>query len=140
MVKSKRYSFILWANGFEEMMAAVFIAELRQANRRVKLVGLTRKPSRGAYGLIFTPDISLDEALPLAANAVLVIIPSRSASFAPLQTDPRLSPFFHAAHKAYFITGPLTKADRALFPPNCEWIEIEPSDEALLKVVRKIVI
>ena len=139
MSKSKQYTFVLWGNGFEESMAAVFISELRQANRRVKLVGLTQRPTRGAYGLSFTPDISLDQALSLAASAVWVVIPSRSASFGPLLADPRLPAFFQAAHKACFIIAPLTEADRALFPQGCQWIEIEPSDEWLVKIVREMV-
>lgn len=106
MSKSEQGSFVLWGRGFEEMMAVVFITILRRANRCVKLVGLTQRPTGCAYGLTLIPDISLDEALLLAANAIWVIVPYQSGRLGQIQVDPRLPDFFRAAGHARFITGP----------------------------------
>lgn len=138
MSRSEQPIFVLWGSGFEEAMAAIFITELRRANRRVRLVGLTRRAIGGAYGLALVPDLSLDEALPLVAKAAWVIVPYRSTGLGQLLTDPRLPVFFRAASQAGFITGPLTEADRSLFPPGCDRMEIDPGDEGLVKVVRGV--
>ncbi|HEX9923988.1 MAG TPA: hypothetical protein VGD99_15125 [Anaerolineae bacterium] len=139
MSKSEQLTFVLWGSGFEEVMAAIFITELRRANRRVKLVGLTRRATGGAYGLALVPDLSLDEARLMAANAAWVIVPYRSSGLSQLQTDPRLPDFFRAAHQARFITGPLAETDRSLFPPDCQRTEIDPGDEGLVGWVRGVV-
>jgi hypothetical protein len=139
MSRSEQPIFVLWGSGFEEAMAVIFITELRRANRRVKLVGLTRRPTGGAYGLALVPDLSLDDALPLAVKAAWVIVPYRSTGPGQLGTDPRLPDFFRTAAQAGFITGPLTEADRSFFPPGCKRVEIDPDDEGLVGWVRGIV-
>ncbi len=70
-----KIAFVLWADRFDETLAALFVAELRKAGLRVKLVSLVGQPSSGAYGLTLVPDLTLEQALPMAHQASCVVIP-----------------------------------------------------------------
>ena len=69
MRKLNDYVLVLWAERFDEAAATIFVTVLREAGLRVKVVGLTPPPVSGAHGLALVPDLSLDQALPLAALA-----------------------------------------------------------------------
>lgn len=92
MVQDK-LAFVLWADRFDETIAALFVAELRKAGLRVKLVSLAGQPSSGAYGLTLVPDLTLEQALPLAQQASCVVIPCGDAGLKRLKSDPRLQEF-----------------------------------------------
>ncbi|MFZ2359376.1 MAG: DJ-1/PfpI family protein [Anaerolineae bacterium] len=92
--------FVLWADRFDETLAALFVAELRKAGLRVKLVSLAGQPSPGAYGLTLVPDLSLEQALPLAQQASCVVIPCGAAGLKRLKNDPRLQEFLVETHSA----------------------------------------
>ncbi|MEM7028899.1 MAG: hypothetical protein AAF629_04855 [Chloroflexota bacterium] len=139
MSKSEQQYFVLWASGFEEAMATLFITELRRANRRTRLVGLTKRPSSGAFGLALVPDLTLEEALPLASDAGWVVIPCDANGFRTLRADPRLMPFIKVACQAKFITGELSAQDRALFPAIYEQIEVNGQMAQMLAVVRRMI-
>ena len=85
--------FVLWADRFDETLAALFVAELRKAGLRVKLVSLAGQPSPGAYGVTLVPDLTLEQALPLARYATAVVIPCGASGFNRLQNDPRMQEF-----------------------------------------------
>lgn len=85
--------FVLWADRFDETLAALFVAELRKAGLRVKLVSLAGQPSSGVYGVTLVPDLTLEQALPLARYATAVVIPCGAAGFSRLQNDPRMAEF-----------------------------------------------
>lgn len=85
--------FVLWADRFDETAAALFVAELRRSGVRVKLVSLVSHPSPGAYGVSLVPDLTLEQALPLARYASAVIIPCGASGLSRLQNDPRLQEF-----------------------------------------------
>ncbi|MBI1878120.1 MAG: DJ-1/PfpI family protein [Chloroflexi bacterium] len=115
MLKSKAYVFVLWSDGFDEMVATAFVTELRDAGLRVKVVGLTPRQISGARGLALIPDLTLDQALLLASQAICVIIPIAPGRSKRLDHDPRLSQFFEQAssNQALFITS--------------RWHDIEPA-------------
>lgn len=139
MSKSRQLFYVLWASGFEEEMAAIFITELRRANQRVKLVGLTSRAARGAYGTALVPDLSLDEAFLSGAKVVWMVIPCSLHSCRYLQTDPRLPQFIQMTQPDSLITGVLNQTDRALFPQEFHWIEVDPTDVQLIETIRTLV-
>lgn len=96
----EKTAFVLWADRFDEALAAFFVAEFRKAGLRVKLVSLAGQPSSGAYGLTLVPDLALEQALPLAHTASSVIIPCGTTGLSRLQNDPRLQEFLVQTHSA----------------------------------------
>ena len=99
MGKVDDYVFVLWSERFDEAAAAVFVAELREAGLRVKLVSLNSRPTPGTHGLILLPDMTLEKALALANNAQCVVVPSNLSGVRRLQDDPRVSDFLAQAHR-----------------------------------------
>lgn len=97
MSKSNGYIFVLWGEQFEEAAAAIFVTQLREAGLRVKVVGLTPHRISGSHGLVLVPDLTLDQALPLAAQAACLVIPHSAYGFKQLKNDPRLRDFFGQA-------------------------------------------
>ena len=134
MSKYQPYVFVLWGDRFREAEAAIFVTRLREAGLRVKVVGVNPYQLGGAHGLALVPDLSLDQALPLASQAVAVIIPATFSGLKQLQNDPRISEFFRLAdhHQAQFVLGAVSQAevtalgwlpfsdDRVSFYPCCE--------------------
>lgn len=100
--------FILWADRFDEAAAAIFVSVLREAGVRVKVVGLSAQRAVGAHGLALVPDMTLEQALPLAGRAVCVVVPADGVSTQAVGQDPRLREFLGstATHGARFIVGP----------------------------------
>ena len=107
MAKTRDYMFVLWADRFDESAAAVFVTEFRIAGLRTKLVSLVSHASVGAFGLALAPDLTLDQALPLAGRAACVVIPGGAAAIRRLGDDPRLRDFVAQAHArgALFVVG-----------------------------------
>lgn len=107
ILKTKDYVFVLWGDGFDETVATIFITELREAGLLVKVVGLTARQISGARGLALVPDLTLDQALPLASQAICLIIPTAVRRSEQLNNDPRLDQFFEqaSANQAKFIAG-----------------------------------
>ena len=94
MHKPRRYVFVLWGDNFEEVTAAIFISELREAGLRVKMVSLNSQQTSGAHGLALVPDLTLTQALPLARQTICVIIPCALRVVQYFKHDPRLHEFF----------------------------------------------
>ncbi|HRW06446.1 MAG TPA: hypothetical protein P5121_15185 [Caldilineaceae bacterium] len=84
------YIFVLWGRNFDEAAATIFVTELRQAGRRVKVVGLDGELPVGMNGLALAPDIPLSKALPYANRTICVIVPCQAGHWPRLQQDPRL--------------------------------------------------
>ncbi len=84
------FVMVLWASKFDELTAAVFVALLRDAGVRVKLVGLAGGWAAGLRGLGLVPDLTLDEALPFGDAASCIVIPCRSLDVRRLARDPRV--------------------------------------------------
>ena len=109
---------VLWATGFDEAVATLFVTQCRYLGLPVRLVGLTREGASGAYGLTLVPDAGLDEASHLAANAGCVVIPCPWLEAQQLRHDPRLGEFLRLAQAngARFTVGP-TPCPPANAPP-----------------------
>lgn len=101
------YIFILWSDGFDEEVASIFVAELRQVGLLVKVIGLSRQHASGAHGLILVPDFTLDQALPLATETACLIIPCQTLPSKHLNNDPRIRKFIEQinANQALFLVG-----------------------------------
>ena len=138
--KADETVFILWGNGFDEITTTIFVTELRRAGLRAKIVGLTRRRSTGAYGLVLEPDLTLEMALSLAASAICLIVPFASSGHKRLANDPRLSEFSDLvqANHARFILGPLDETDLGLFPPAINKVVIDMESEDLIKFARNL--
>lgn len=143
MSKHCQYIFVLWGNEFEEATASIFITVLREAGLRVKVVGLTRPYICGSHGLVLLPDLTLDQALPLARNAVCVIIPYTSCGIRRLKNDPRIREFCHRAYanQAKFVLGQLdgiSITDLDLLPSSVSDFLIYPDHENLVTFAQGI--
>jgi hypothetical protein len=143
MPKNHHYVFVLWADEFEEHAATTFITELREAGLRVKMVGLTPQPIRGAHGVVLAPDLTLDQALSLAAKAICLVMPYASPGIKRLKNDPRLVELFRQArvNQAWFVLGQLPETDIAasgLLPRSSEQIMIYPDSEDLVTFAREL--
>ena len=143
MPKARDYIFVLWGDQFEEITAVIFITKLREAGLRVKVVGLTSRKICGAHGLALVPDLTLDQALSLAARTICLIVPYPSHSLKHLTNDPRLCEFFDQAQAngAKFVIGSLngTNITDLELLPNPDRIIVYPDDEALVEFAGKLV-
>ncbi len=92
--------FVLWGEGCDEALAVAWVSRLRAEGRRVYLVGVSGRRNRGSYGVAVMPDIGLDEALGLADQAVLVIVPCGEDALEALRRDPRYEQFLALAEKS----------------------------------------
>src|SRR5688500_3710213 len=101
------YIFVLWGKDCEEVTATLFVTAPRGAGLRVKLVGLVTRQTAGLYGLALVPDMTLEQALPLANRARGVVIPCGVRGLQCFDNDPRLLEFFSHAreNKAKFVMG-----------------------------------
>jgi 4-methyl-5(b-hydroxyethyl)-thiazole monophosphate biosynthesis len=145
MTERRGYIFVLWANNFEEVAAAVFVSELREAGLRVKIIGLTGPHSRGAHGLGLVPDLTLDQALPLACQTSCLVIPGPASSFKSLKNDPRLHRFFEQVRSVqpWFVissTFPTESFSHGVWPfPEPELLLVYPDNQEMVKFARDLV-
>ena len=93
MARSLPTIFVLWGEHFDEAAAVIFITTLREAGLRVKIVGLSGSCVKGAHGLGLLADLTLDEALTLADQAICVVIPCTTQNFQRVKGDPRVGEF-----------------------------------------------
>ncbi|MFN8493004.1 MAG: DJ-1/PfpI family protein [Caldilineaceae bacterium] len=92
--RSSHHAFILWGDKFEEEVTTVFATELRRAGLSVKLVGVAGPRATGAHGLVISCDLTLGDALPLANQAICVILPCSVTAIKRLENDPRVHQLF----------------------------------------------
>ncbi len=81
---------VLWAPRFDELAATVFVTALREAGLKVKLVSLSRRFAGGSHGLGLVPDLSLEEALPLAGAVTCIVLPCGAGDVRRIAQDPRV--------------------------------------------------
>lgn len=89
-MRQHSYIFVLWGEQFDEVLAVLAITTLRAAGQRVKVVGLHGPCAKGAHGLGLLADLTLDQALPLVAQASGVVIPCTMSDLARAERDPRV--------------------------------------------------
>jgi hypothetical protein len=82
---------VLWGQGFDEIAASIFVAELRRLGIHVKLVGLKSRQSAGQHGLTLVPDLTLGQALRMGDRIHCIIVPAPLAALQPFSYDPRLA-------------------------------------------------
>lgn len=97
MTEANDHCFVLWADRFDEVAAVVFVAELRRAGLRVRLVGLPGPGFVGVHGLVLTPDLTLDEALAQTRRLACLVAPCDPPALARAANDPRLAELLAAA-------------------------------------------
>ena len=97
-----------------------WVCRLRAEGRRVYLVTVSGRRVRGSYGVALEPDISLDEALGLAAQASLIIIPCAIDALHPFSRDPRLDELLLLAGEAgtQFLANPSAQESIAKLVPG----------------------
>jgi len=143
MLKTRDYVFVLWGDGFDETVATIFVTELREAGLLVKVVGLTPRQISGARGLALVPDLTLDQALPLAAQAIGLIIPAAAGQSQWLNNDPRLGQFFEQAssNQARFVMGSRPEIGQAELelPASVQGkVMVYPEAEGVMKFAREL--
>jgi hypothetical protein len=143
MLKPKRYVFVIWSEQFEEAIASIFVTELREAGIAVKVVGLSPPNAGGAHGLVLVPDLTLEEALPLAMSVTTVILPCQVRGFRRLVDEPRLTEFLHLVrdNPVGVIIGPFPGHQRRqlhLLHPILMEAHVYPPDEQLFIYVREL--
>lgn len=144
MTKHQKHVLVLWGDKFEEATAAVFVSELRKAGLRVKVVGLTPPQIRGSYGLVLVPDLTLDQALPLAADTCCLVIPHSFPGLKRLKNEPRLEAFFEQAvqNQTKIVVGGLSGSEFAeldLWPAEAaNLVSVYPQGEELLSFAREL--
>jgi hypothetical protein len=90
ITKRSGHVLIIWGDGFDEAVAAVFTTELRRAGLPVKVVGLMGRQATGVHGLLLGADLTLSDALPIAHQAIGVILPCTAATMRRIDNDPRV--------------------------------------------------
>ena len=104
----KRIVLVLWADDCDEMAALSFVTILRRQGVRVKLVGAIAGRAEGVSGVALMPDITLEQAIPLAGQASAVIVPGGIGALHRLDNDPRVRDLLRraVAHQAFLISSP----------------------------------
>lgn len=88
---SRGVAYVLWGDGFDEVMAVRLLTALRKLAVQSFLVGLRAQGMRGAHGVTLVPNLTLDEALPARHPVGWIVLPWTGASLRSLLTDPRLA-------------------------------------------------
>lgn len=114
MTQPDRFVMILWAAKFDELPASLFVALLRDAGVRVKLVGLTSGRAAGSHGLGLVPDLTIEEALPLCASASCVVIPCGPVALRRLSWDPRVRELLRMARANHALVVVSAGSDAVL--------------------------
>lgn len=137
MLSDGGFALVLWAPGFDEVAAAVFVTSLRSAGVRVKLVSLSRQLACGSHGLGLVPDLSLEDALPIARDALCVVLPCGSSYIPRLALDPRVRELLVLAQANHATVVARTGAEAilakmALVKPGAgDWVAFSSRDGLL---------
>jgi hypothetical protein len=100
---SSHLILVLWGQGFDEIAASIFVAELRRLGKRVKLVGLNSQQIAGQHGVTLVPDLPLGQALRAAHRIQCVIVPAPYAALAQFSYDPRLAELLGLANHQHAL-------------------------------------
>ena len=106
-MKGNRTALVFWSDYCDEMAATTFVTALRKQGVRVKLVGVAMGWAAGSSGIALLPDITLEQAIPLADQASAVIVPGGISAVRKLDNDPRLRQLLNRAYaqQALFISS-----------------------------------
>jgi hypothetical protein len=104
--------FVLWGVDFDETIAVLFVTMLREAGLRVKMVGLDGLCAKGAHGLGLLADLTLDQALSLADQALCVVIPCTMQRLQRVRDDPRVEKLLAQTHQAEILLVSTIQSER----------------------------
>lgn len=82
-------ALVLWGEGCDEALAVAWVSRLWAEGRRVYLVGVSGRRVRGKFGVELVVDMGLDQALALADQVVLVVLPCDGDAVQAFRRDPR---------------------------------------------------
>ena len=99
MTASHYAVLVLWGQGFDEIAASIFVAELRRLGIHVKLVGLKSRQSAGQHGLTLVPDLTLGQALRMGDRIHCIIVPAPLVALQQFSYDPRLAELLRPAQE-----------------------------------------
>jgi hypothetical protein len=142
MAQHARLVLVLWHDHFDEIAAAVFVAELRAVGQKVRLVGLGASKNRGKHGLRLVPDTTITEALALQEEVGMVVFPCEGWSESIATHDPRLRELLFALshyHTRLMVSPTAIYPLTQWLPPVAEsFFELYPPTEALVPFVRQL--
>ncbi len=106
-MQSNRTALVFWSDYCDEMAATTFVTVLRKQGVRVKIVGAALGRVVGSNGIALLPDITLEQAIPLADQASAVIVPGGISAVRKLDNDPRVRKLMNRAYAqhALFISS-----------------------------------
>lgn len=107
MARAQPTIFVLWGEHFDEAAAVLVVTTLRAAGLRVKIVGLGGRCVKGQHGLGLLADLTLDQALAQAEQALCVVIPCTPPIFQRARDDPRVGEFLEKVRQARVVVGKL---------------------------------
>ncbi|MCB0209193.1 MAG: hypothetical protein KDJ52_07680 [Anaerolineae bacterium] len=140
MTQVRKYHFVLWGEGFDEITATIFVTKLREAGLLVKIVALHAQQLAGAHGLALVPDFTLGHALKLVEQAAAVIMPCTGPELLPFTIDPRLNAFLVQAqlHNACLVIkeSPQIETHTLPLPPIMFYA---PAAEALFSFIENLI-
>lgn len=127
----KEIVLVLWGEGCDEVLAVGWVRRLRAQGRRVYLVGVSGRRTRGQYGVSLEPDMGLDEGLELAGRAGLVIVPCDMRTAQRLRDDPRLDALLASADRpgTRFLVHPSVRGIVAGLAPDAEMAGLDSKTE-----------
>jgi len=139
VIDAHRCAFVLWGEQCDEAATARFVTSLRAAGVRVWVVGISGKRNSGTYGLRLLTDLALDQALPLAQQAAVVIMPCARDRWLTFRNDPRLLAFLAecVAHQAMILLAPPAGGHPLALPPTAQ-VEVYPTGTALFAFVQRL--
>ncbi len=80
-------TYVLWGDGFDEVLTVAVVAELRKIGWQVKLVGRRRQPMVGAYDVTLVPEVGLDEVLAEQERLSCLAVPYDDIGWQRLQQE-----------------------------------------------------
>ncbi|MCX6028746.1 MAG: DJ-1/PfpI family protein [Chloroflexi bacterium] len=106
-MQGNRTALVFWSDYCDEMAATAFVTVLRKQGVRVKLVGADMGRVVGSNGIALLPDITLEQAIPLADQVSAVIVPGGISAVRKLDNDPRVRKLLNRAYaqRALFISS-----------------------------------
>jgi hypothetical protein len=135
-----RFILVFWHEHFDEVVAAIFVGELRAAGHKVRLVGVGAGRNRGKHGLRLVPDTTMSEALIFQAEVDMVVLPCDGWNDTVATHDPRLQELFLLLchHDTRIIANPsVVCALKAWLPPSANQLFMAyPITEELVPFVR----
>lgn len=128
-MQDKGTVLVLWTTYFDEVAATTLATAFRRSGIRVKLVGLAHGGAMGASGLTLVPDLLLEQAISLAEQAAIVIVPGTEGAVRRLDNDPRIRELLNRAnanHAIFITSAEATQAVTALVGSQGTPLTIEP--------------